>query len=311
MTSRIEYALFRLLAWLVRPLSPRGAQRVGACLGLTTLMLTGYRKKVTRDNIARAFPELPPEERERIMRGAYENYGIALVEMLWTYGQGPEVLASLVHIDNPDLLDQLLGRGKGVILLSAHYGSWELLLSSVRLHIPVRVTAIAQRQRNEYVDAHIDMRRRRFDTVTVAMGPAVREVLAALQRNEVVLILGDQSGPKESIFIPFFGRPSATHRGAAAFALRTGAAMLALFLVRQTDGTYRGVFEEIDTHALEGSREDQVVELTFRHAAVLERAIRRHPDHWLWMHKRWKHTPYYEAMHRRAETKITPPKAMP
>jgi Kdo2-lipid IVA lauroyltransferase/acyltransferase len=298
MTSKIEYALFRLLAWLVRPLSPRGAQRVGAGLGLATLLCTGYRTKVTRDNLARAFPELPAAERARIMRGAYRNYGIALVEMLWTYGQDPGVLAPLVQIENPELLERALGRGKGVILLSAHYGSWELLLSSVRLHIPVRVTAIAQRQRNEYVDAHIDMRRRRFDTVTVPMGPAVREVLVALQRNEVVLILGDQSGPKESIFVPFFDRPSATHRGAAAFALRTGAAMLALFLVRQTDGTYRGAFEEIDTSVHEGSREDQVVELTIRHAAVLERAIRRHPDHWLWMHKRWKHTPYYEALHQ-------------
>jgi KDO2-lipid IV(A) lauroyltransferase len=310
MTSKIEYALFRLLAWLVRPLTPRGAQRVGAGLGLATLMCTGYRKAVTRDNIARAFPDLPAAERERIMRGAYRNYGIALVEMLWTYGQGPDVLAPLVHIENPGLLDQALARGKGVILLSAHYGSWELLLSSVRLHIPVRVTAIAQRQRNEYVDAHIDMRRRRFDTVTVPMGPAVREVLVALQRNEVVLILGDQSGPKESIFVPFFGRPSATHRGAAAFALRTGAAMLALFLVRQPDGTYRGAFEEIDTGVLEGSREDQVVELTARHAGVLERAIRRHPDHWLWMHKRWKHTPYYEALHQAAPARNSPPKAM-
>jgi KDO2-lipid IV(A) lauroyltransferase len=127
------------------------------------------------------------------------------------------------------------------------------------------------------------------------MGPAVREVLTALHRNEIVLILGDQSGPRESIFIPFFGRPSATHRGAAAFALRSGAAILALFLVREADGTYTGTFEEVDTGGLKGSREEQIVELTQRHAAVLERAIRAHPDHWLWMHKRWKHTPGYEA----------------
>lgn len=296
MTSRIEYALFRLIGWLVRPLSPAGAQRVGGWLGLAVLVLTGYRKAVTRDNLARALPELPEEERERIMRGAYRNYGIALVEMLWTYGQGPDVLAPLVHITNPEILQRVLGRGKGVILLSAHFGSWELMLSSVRLHIPVRVTAIAQRQRNEYVDAYIDLRRRRFNTITVPMGPAVREALSALQRNEAVLILGDQSGPKESIFIPFFGRPSATHRGAAAFALRTGAAILALFLIRQTDGTYSGTFEEVETGSPEGSREEQVVEVTRRHAAVLERAIRLHPDHWLWMHKRWKHTSYYEAL---------------
>jgi len=311
MTSRIEYALFRLFAWLVRPLSPRGAQCVGAGLGTAILRLTGYRKNVTRDNLANAFPGLAPPEREKILRGAYRNYGIALVEMLWTYGQGPGVLTPLVHLENPGLLADALKRGKGVILLSAHFGSWELLLSSVRLQLPVRVTAIAQRQRNEYVDAHVNERRRRFDTVTVPMGPAVREVLAALRRNEAVLILGDQSGPKESIFIPFFGRPSATHRGAAAFALRSGAAILALFLVRRTDGTYRGAFEEVDTSGLHGSREEQVVELTTRNTAVLEQAIRRNPDHWLWMHKRWKHTPYYEAMQRDALLPETPPKAKP
>jgi Kdo2-lipid IVA lauroyltransferase/acyltransferase len=298
MISRIEYALFRLIALIVGPLSPRGAQRVGAVLGLVVLKLTGYRKAVTRDNLTHAFPELATDERERIMRAAYRNYGIAIVEMMWAYSQDRARLAPLVTLKNTELLDGALQRGKGVVLLSAHYGSWELLLSSVRLHLPKKVTAIAQRQRNELVDAFIDKARRRFNTVTVPMGPAVREVLSALQKNEIVLILGDQSGPRESVFIPFFGRPSATHRGAAAFALRTGAAVLLLLLVRQGDGRYIGTFQEVDTSGLNGSRDDQVTALTIRHAALLEQEIRRHPDHWLWMHKRWKHTPYYEEMQR-------------
>jgi Kdo2-lipid IVA lauroyltransferase/acyltransferase len=295
MISIIEYALFRLVGWLVRPLTHRGAQRVGRVLGIAVLKITGYRKRVTSDNLARALPELTQADREGILHGAYRNYGIAMVEMLWAYTQPPEVLAPLVTITNPSLFDQALLRGKGVIILSAHFGSWELLLSSARLHIPVRVTAIVQRQRNDRVDAYIDRARRRFNSVMVPMGPATREVLAALQRNEAVLILGDQSGPRESIFIPFFGIPSATHRGAAAFAMRTGAALVALFLVRRPDGTYEGTYQEVDTSALTGSRDEQITELTRRHAAVLELAIRKHPDHWLWMHKRWKHTPFYEA----------------
>jgi len=298
MISLIEYALFRLVGWLVQPLTHRGVQRVGSVLGMAVLSLTGYRKQVTSDNLARALPELTQEDRERIMNGAYRNYGMAMAEMLWACGQTPEVLGPLVTIENPSLLDDALARGKGVIILSAHFGSWELLLSSARLHVPVRVTAIAQRQRNERVDAYIDKARRRFNTVTVPMGPATREVLSALQRNEAVLILGDQSGPKESIFIPFFGIPSATHRGAAAFALRTGAAIITLFLVRQADGTYRSTCQEIDAGSLTGTREEQITELTKRHTTELERAIREHPDHWLWMHKRWKHTPFYEAIHQ-------------
>ncbi len=295
MISFIEYALFRLVGWIVRPLTPRGTQRIGAGLGLAALMLTGYRKQVTRENLARALPELSEAERHGILVGAYRNYGIALVQMLWATGQSAEGIKSLVHVPNPEVMAGALQRKKGVILLSGHFGSWELLITALRLWIPAKLVGIAQRQRNELVDAYIDKARRRFGATTVPMGPATREVLAALQRNEVVLILGDQSGPKESIFIPFFGIPSATHRGAAAFALRTGAALLAVFLVRQPDGTYRAEYEEIDTGALTGSREDQITELTRRHAAVLERAIRNHPDHWLWMHKRWKHTPYSDA----------------
>jgi KDO2-lipid IV(A) lauroyltransferase len=127
------------------------------------------------------------------------------------------------------------------------------------------------------------------------MGPSVREVLRALAEGKVIIILGDQSGPRESVFIPFFARPSATHRGAAAFALRAGAPIVMVLLMRRDDGMYDAVFERVDAHGLSGDREAQIVELTARHTAVLERNIRERPDHWLWMHKRWKHTPEYEA----------------
>lgn len=294
MIPAFEYAAFRVLAAIVTRLPYSVADALGTTLGLAVLYLTRYRRAVTLDNLAHAFPEKGDEARLLIARGAYANYGRAIVGMLWAGGQSAGTLKAKVHPRNPELVQEALSRGRGLILLSAHFGSWELLLTGLKLHIAVPWIAIVQRQRNERIDAMIDSRRRRFDVQTVPMGPSVREVLRGLQEGKVVLILGDQSGPRESVFIPFFGRPSATHRGAAAFALRSGAPLIATFLLRREDGTYDAVFETVDSSGLTGDREAQIVELTKRHTAVVERYIRMRPDHWLWMHKRWKHTPEYE-----------------
>lgn len=154
---------------------------------------------------------------------------------------------------------------------------------------------IAQRQRNKRIDAMIEQARTRWNNKTVSMGVSSREAFRALQDGAMMLILGDQSGPKEAVFIDFFGRPAATHRGAAAFSLKTKTPIIMTLMVRTNDGTYETVFEEIDKTGIEEYSEENVVELTRRHTAVLEKHIRLHPDHWLWMHKRWKHTEYYRS----------------
>ncbi|MBK7257604.1 MAG: lysophospholipid acyltransferase family protein [Ignavibacteriae bacterium] len=295
MTSYIEYLGFRALAVLVSHAPYRWVGAMGSLLGLAVMYVTGYRRTVTMDNLRHAFPGKPQEELDAIARGAYRNYGRAILEMLWAGGQSADVLRARIHPRNIEVLREALAGGHGTILMSAHFGSWEFLLTGLKLHIPEPFVAIAQRQRNERIDAMIDERRRRFGVMTVPMGPSVREVLRALGEGKVIIILGDQSGPRESVFIPFFGRPSATHRGAAAFALRAHAPIVLVLLMRREDGEYDAVFERIDTTGLTGDREAQIVELTARHAAVLERHIRERPDHWLWMHKRWKHTPEYEA----------------
>ena len=94
----------------------------------------------------------------------------------------------------------------------------------------------------------------------------------------------------------FFQRPAATHRGTAAFSLKTGASIVTVLLVRQADETYTAVFEEVDRTGLDTYQGDAIAELTRRHAKVLEKHIRLHPDHWLWMHKRWKHTAYFQSL---------------
>ncbi|MEO8168653.1 MAG: lysophospholipid acyltransferase family protein [bacterium] len=290
----LEYFLFNLINSIARSLSFRSAERCGAALGGAVFALTGFRKRITFDNLTKAFPEKSSDEIKNIARGAYRSYGIAVVQSMWASNKSAEELRSKVRVLNPEIMENALGLGKGVIFLSAHYGSWELLPTSVRLHFDRPFFLLAQRQRNAHINAIIEAHRTRFGNATTSMGLSSRRVLTALAEQNIVLILGDQSGPREAVFIDFFGRPSATHRGAAAFSLKTGAPIVTGFLVRQQDGTYEITLEEVDRSGLNSSGEENIVELTRRHVVILEKWIRMHPDLWLWMHKRWKHTPYYE-----------------
>ncbi len=291
----IEYAGFLVVRTLCRMLPFRWAGAAGSVLGLWVFLLTPIRKRVTLDNLEHAFPDRDARARRAIAKGAFRNYGRAILEMLWEWSATPEEIRARIHPVNPEIAVTALRRNNGVVLLSAHFGSWELLLASVYFVLGAPMTVIVQRQRNRKIDALVDRHRSRFEVHTVDMGQSIREALRTLNAKGVVFLLGDQSGSKESIYVPVFGRPAATHRGPAAFALKTGAAIIMEFLVRRSDGEYDAYFEEVDHHDLHGSGEENIFELTRRHIAMLEKYVRAYPDHWLWMHKRWKHTAFYEA----------------
>jgi KDO2-lipid IV(A) lauroyltransferase len=293
MIEGIEYFFFRMFQWMARQLSFRAAGRLGAFLGGLVFTATGFRKKITLDNLSHAFPELPREKIVDIARGAFRNYGTSILEMMWASGQTAGALLPTVRITNVEIVHSALQRGRGVILLSGHFGAWELIVHVWRQHIGRPLAIIVQHQRNRKIDEMVDRSRRRWGNITLPMGSSAREVLRVLHGNGIIAMLGDQSGPKESIFVDFFGRPAATHRGAAVFSLRTGAPIIMGVLVRQENGTYETTFEEVDRSGIEEYSEENVNELTRRHVKMLEEYIKRNPHHWLWMHKRWKHAPHY------------------
>ncbi len=301
----VEYFALATMVQIVGRMSLRKATAAGKFLGSSVYSLTGFRKNVTMENLRRAYPDTPPSELKAIAREAYRNYGASIACLVWYSRQSAERVQESVRFVNPEVYRDALNAGRGVIVLSGHYGSWELLPPSICLGFGQPVLVIIQHQRNKRVDRMIDSIRRRFGNTTVPMGSSVREVMQALRQGKVIAMLGDQSGPKEAEFTPFFGTPAATHRGAAAFSLKTGAPIVMVFYVRQEDSTYVAVFEKVDQTGLQGDSDSAVAELTRRHTAILEKHIRLHPDHWLWMHRRWKHAAYYYERH--GDDHQTPP----
>jgi KDO2-lipid IV(A) lauroyltransferase len=297
MKNAVEYHLFVALFRIARSMSFRRASRVGAGIGGLAFRL-GFRRGVTLGNLRHAFPEKDDAALRAIALGAYRGYGKAMTQMLWSAGASPDELTAIIHFDNSDVFHAAYRQGRGVVLLSGHFGAWELMASSLSLALNVRLVVVAQKQRNVRVNNLVDSIRSRHGCTVVHMGIATRRLFQALREGKALGMLGDQSGPRESEFVPFFGRPAATHRGPASFALKSRAPLIFLALVRREDETYDAWMEDVDFSDLREYTPENVRELTRRHVAVLERWVRKHPDHWLWMHKRWKHSDYYQQHHQ-------------
>jgi KDO2-lipid IV(A) lauroyltransferase len=268
------------------PLS--SAQRLGARLGEIAYRLFASRRRVALENLARAFPEADATERERIALGAFRNYGITFLELLWAPNLTADGFERLIDAPDRALIRELHARGKGLVILTGHFGNWELVGLCLTFLSGLEISVIVQPQSNELADRLITEHRSRFGNKLIPRGVSIREILTTLDRGGIVALAADQSGPKEGVFVEFFGREVSTPQGPAAFALRTGAPILMAFMLRQSDGTYRMELSPVPMDDLHGGGEANVTELTRRHTAVLERAIRAHPDQWLWMHRRWK-----------------------
>ena len=292
----IEFYLYMTLRAVARRLPYRQVGRLGGTLGRLVFRLTPIRKRVTLENLRHAFPEKTEVERHGIARGAYANFGTALLESFWVGGNSPDEVMRRVTYKGDERAMTLAREGKGYIILSGHFGSWELFGVSLGLHFGKPILVVVQDQRNSRINAVVDADRCRHGNRTVPMSQSVREVLGALAGGSILGILADQSGPKDSAVVDFFGRPAATHRGVAAFSIKLNAPIFMAFAVRQTDGTYTVEMEELDRSDIGGSTDEKVEELTRRHVALFERYVRKYPDHWLWMHKRWKHTQYFESV---------------
>lgn len=264
---------------------------VGIILGRIMILSNKKRFAVTLENLKYAFPEKPDLWRHEVARKAYRNLGLTFAEIAAFPRISDTEVRSMIEYENIHILNEKLSENKGLILLSGHFGNWELLAYSAGLLAQIPITIVVKPQRSMPVDALLNTNRIRSGNRIVPFDKAARTVIAALRNGEAVALLADQAADADrDVFVDFFGRPAATYEAPATLALRTGSPVVIGFAVRQTSGKYRVKLEEVFHGDLPNSK-DGIIELTRRHTAILERAVREHPDLWAWQHKRWKYNP--------------------
>jgi KDO2-lipid IV(A) lauroyltransferase len=287
----VEYVAFQTLSFMVQLMPISGAQWIGRRLGRFVFHPIGYRKNVTLSNLRRAFPEKTESEIAAIAQGAYESIGISLLELIWFPRMSLEQLGAIIHFDKPDIMRNAYKKGKGLILITAHFGNWELLAQSSIVNLGFPLNIVVKTQSNPLIDRSINKRRTNVGNRVIPMETSLREILRALRNGEAVGLVADQAAPKENVPMEFFGTMVPTHQGPSAFCLKMGCPMVVGFAVRRPDGSYDALVEEVPTQDLQDDSEENVSELTRRHVKMTEEIIRKHPDHWMWQHKRWKHVP--------------------
>lgn len=286
----IEYGLVLFFSWTMRLLPLKVVLWKGKMIGLFFYYLVPIRKSVTLKNISTTFPKKSEKEVKRIAKNTYIQFGKNITEFMRLPKLNKKECFNRVTFFNQHLFQEAHEAGKGAVLLSGHFGNWEMMGAAIS-YLGYPMAGIVKEQRNNFIDKIIDNSRRKVGIETIPLGMALRGVLRALKNGRFVAILGDQDAHDEGVFVDFLGRPSATAQGPAIFALKTGAPIIFGSCVRTKNGDYEVHVEKIKSDDLNGLSEENIKILTQRHATVLEKSIRTWPDHWFWMHKRWKTKP--------------------
>ena len=283
----IQYAFFSAIGMLVRRLSAKTVYRMAHRIGDFLYDKLNLRRKLVEKNLERAFPEKSPAERSQIAREVYHTQAINLVEalrmpLIRTKADADEMLEGDLSL----IYEKSLNQGKGCLLVSAHFGNWEIMAICGGLRLKP-VVVITKSQSNKFIDRKLNEWRTLHGNRMVDMKQAPRECIRALRSGEVVCMLSDQSGPADGYFMPFLNQDASIFLGAAVFALRCRVPLIIIMPVRIADGKYRIVLEEIPTDDLTTSDAD-VKRLAERYIQAIESYIRRYPAQWFWLHNRWK-----------------------
>ena len=287
MRHRLEYWVITAVTFVVRLMPWPLVHAAGTALGLAFYAVDGTHRRITLANLASAFPVRSERERRAIARGVFAHFGHLLVELLKFSTLTPAEMMARVEFEGEERGRQAYAQGHGVFFLTGHFGFWEVcgIVHALRL-APIGVMARALD--NPHLNHLLEHVRECTGNTVIYRRGALRRVLRMLEANQGVAVLIDQHTlPPEAVSVQFFNRRAATTSTLAAMALRTGAPVIPVFAIPIGSGRYRMIYEHPVQVPGPGSP-DPVLELTQRCTDVLEMYVRRYPELWLWMHRRWR-----------------------
>jgi KDO2-lipid IV(A) lauroyltransferase len=247
-------------------------------------------RSLARRNVQRAFPELPEERRRQIVRACFERFGSHFCEMVSLSRFSPSELDALFDVSGWEHIEALLQARKpgdpGFFVHTGHYGSWEAALFPLALRLP-HFHAVARPPDNPHVAADLRDLRQRFGVTILDKAGAAQQMRSACRAGHVVGVMIDQHvGPTAGIQVPFLGHPAWTSRALASLALRLRVPIVPFGCWPLDGGRYH--LEMRPPLTGEGEGDAAVAELTRRVLADVENDVRRKPEWWLWMHRRWR-----------------------
>jgi Kdo2-lipid IVA lauroyltransferase/acyltransferase len=287
---RLEYGAARLVQAGICLLPAGAARELGAGLGSLAYAL-GIRRDVSLGHLRRIFGgEKTEGELESIARESYRNFGRMTFEFARFTRLTDDMIARTVSITGTEHLDQALECGTGALLIAGHFGNWEMAATLASRGYPV--TFLVGEQHNRLVDGLMNRLRQRLGVETVPLTGSLLGVFRALRANRIVAMLSDQDAGRSGVFVDFLGQKASTPYGPGRLAWKTGAPLLPGMALRHGRSNHELVIREAVEPPPEGASEEEAVRhYTQGYTSVFEDFIRRYPEQYFWMHRRWKTRP--------------------
>ncbi len=287
--NKIEYFLFRSILFVLNKLGLEKTRKFASGVGIFIYYFIPIRRSTAISNLQKAFPQKSKSEIRSIARKNYQSITITFFELMIIPHLSQSVIDSQVECSGLNLIEEKLESGKGIILLTAHFGNWEFIISYLAPKLDGKFNVLVKPQRNPYITKWLEETRHVAHTKIIPTGVSVKSIYQALTKGEVVLIAGDQRGHKDGPRFNFFNQPTAYYTGTAAIVNRTKCELLIGLIQRKKDFTYKLTIRELDLSSLPELEEDRISLLTQNYISLLEEHVKETPEQYFWMHKLWKY----------------------
>lgn len=286
-----EVALTRMLAAPMERASWDGCRRTGAWLGLLLFHALKRRQQVAIDNIQLAFPDISDKRARQIARSSAQNFGMTFCEFLHLNVATPQSVRDYVSVDHEEYLHQGFDRGKGVILLTGHFGNWEAL--GARAAQLFDIAAISRPTSNSGVQDHLNRIRKNINLGLIYPSEGPRPPLRFLRKNNALAILPDQyAAAGKGLMLPMFGHRTSVWPSLSHLAMVSGATVVPSWGVRQKPWMSNGkLIAKLSPgyQVVPGDDKEQaVLDGTKRMILEIETIVRQYPEQWMWLHRRWR-----------------------
>ncbi|MDQ1328034.1 MAG: hypothetical protein QG641_1319 [Candidatus Poribacteria bacterium] len=287
LSDYLVYTSVLAVGFIARRLSLRLALELGSGIGNLVYAILKKRRIIALNNLRMVFKDKQDAEIREIAKQSFQNVGKTLIEFLRFPKYDVQQIKGMVRLEGEEYLKQAILSDNGVIIVTAHFGNWELIFH-ILAGMTDKLSAVAQRFKNQGLDKLTNKYRIIHGGEIIEKKLAIKQVLLNLRKGFCVIILNDQNAGDNGIFVDFLGVPASTAKGAVAFAMRTGATILNVFDVRQSDGSHVIKISEPMKIESSGDLQKDVKEGVKRITQALEQMIYEYPSQWLWMHNRWK-----------------------
>jgi len=286
---KFEYLLTRLVGFFAKLVPLKLAHFIGDRLGDLFFFIIRIRKNVALKNLEASFGNEKSEpELKYIIHQNYRHFGRVLMEFARIPLLQRATILDQIPVHNIEWATEAISQGKGLIILSGHFGNWEYMAAALA-NVGTELYCVFKEQKNLAVDNIIKQFRMNVGLRPFKVkGGAAKGILKALKEKNAVLIVGDQDAGRKGEMIEFLGRPASTARGPALIAIKHRVPVIMAFGVREEDGQIRVHLEKFPGVDNFPDSDDGVKQFLIQYNKILERYIRKYPEQWFWLHRRWK-----------------------